>query len=152
MPVWGLFIAASLIWISVEDFRSFEIPDLGWILLLFGGLLYRSVSGDPLWQLALDALAWPLAVWTIVLVHARLRGRQGFGFGDVKLLSGIGVWVGLQGVTTTLLAASLSGILAILALAMLRRQPVAKAAANIIAFGPFLCLSCWAVILQEGRV
>jgi prepilin signal peptidase PulO-like enzyme (type II secretory pathway) len=151
-PVWGLVIAALLIWISVEDFRSYEIPDLGWALLLFAGLLYSSGSGVSFWQLALDALAWPVVVWTIVLVHARLRGRQGFGFGDVKLLSGIGVWVGFQGVTSTLLAAALSGILAILVVAMLRRQPIAEAAANIIAFGPFLCLSCWAVMLQEGRV
>ncbi|MCU0826016.1 MAG: A24 family peptidase [Tabrizicola sp.] len=145
-------MAALLIWISVEDFRSYEIPDPGWVLLLCGGLLYRSGSGDPLWQLALDALVWPLMIWGIVLVHAWLRGRQGFGFGDVKLLSGIGVWVGFHGVTTTLLVASFSGILAILALASLRRQPLAEAAANVIAFGPFLCLSCWAVVLQEGRV
>lgn len=152
LPIWATAIAAVLIWISVTDFVSFEIPEAGWILLLGAGLVFRFHAGDRALQIVADAVLWPLLVWMVVTLHARVRGRLGLGFGDVKLLAGIGAWVGMAGMVPVLLAASLSGILAIVVLAGLRRHSLSMAATNMIAFGPFLCLSCWAVLLQEGRI
>ena len=54
----------------------------------------------------------PLA---IALLYRRLRGVEGLGMGDVKMLAMIGAWLGWQAALLTLLAASVLGSLAGLA-------------------------------------
>jgi leader peptidase (prepilin peptidase)/N-methyltransferase len=145
-----LALGAVFIWISMVDFRTFEIPDMGWILVLALGLSNQAYI-DRLPEAVLTALIWPLAVFVLIALHAKLRGSVGFGFGDIKLLAGIGAWSGLEGTIWVLLAASLAGIAAILSLTLVRGNSLQGSASNMIAFGPFLCFSCWAIVLQEGR-
>ena len=51
--------------------------------------------------LALVALAW---------LYRRLRGREGLGGGDPKLLAGIGAWLGVLQLPFVLLGAGLVGL------------------------------------------
>ena len=60
----------------------------------------------------------------VVLVnagYARLRGMQGMGMGDAKLLAMIGAFLGYRSLLFVLLVASLLGLLAVLLLGSLRR-------------------------------
>lgn len=65
------------------------------------------------------------------------RGGPAFGGGDLRLMAGLGLWTGLTGLPCLLAGAALTG----LAAAALIRAP------GRIAFGPWLALAGWAVVL-----
>ena len=146
-PIPALLLAAGLIWVSVVDFQRYIIPDAAVALLAAGGAFRIWQTGvDPL-DPVLAAFVWPAAFWSVAAAFHRFRGMSGLGFGDVKLAGALGLWVGLEGMVAVVLTASLGGIAVLLlghATGRVRR-PVDAAA---IAFGPYLCLSAWAVWLQ----
>ncbi len=72
-----------------------------------------------------------------------LRGREGLGLGDVKLVAMLGAWLGPQNVLVALVAATVLGMIAAVALiraARLREQPEGSWAATPLPFGTFLCI------------
>ncbi len=50
-----------------------------------------------------------VSLWGIGELFYRLRGREGLGFGDVKMIAMIGAFYGLQGSLVTLIIGSLAG-------------------------------------------
>ena len=50
-----------------------------------------------------------LLMWLVGEIYLRVRGREGLGFGDVKMVAMIGAFLGLQGALLTLIAGSLVG-------------------------------------------
>ena len=50
-----------------------------------------------------------IALWAIGELYYRLRGREGLGFGDVKMIAMVGAFYGLQGALLTLILGSLAG-------------------------------------------
>jgi prepilin signal peptidase PulO-like enzyme (type II secretory pathway) len=140
-----------LTWISVVDFERFEIPDPASLALFLGGVVgLWTVPGAEILDRSVGAVVWPVLIWVVAKGYARLRGRIGLGFGDVKLMAGIGLWVGFGGGVLVLLAASLSGVLLLTCLAAVRRTPLDRIGGSAVAFGPFLCLSTWVVWLAGG--
>lgn len=75
--------------------------------------------------------------WGLNALWQRLRGGPAFGGGDLRLMAGLGLWVGLSGLPFLLAGAALAGLVA----AAITRAP------GRIAFGPWLALACWAVVL-----
>lgn len=142
-PIFALILAVSLIWISVIDIIRFEIPDLGAGLLAFTGVAFVVVSDAIVLDHALGATIWPLLFWIVGTGYMRMRGWQGLGFGDVKLMVGIGVWLGFHQTTLVVFAAALSGILTMLVFGLMKRTSFVDIGSRAVAFGPFLCLSAW---------
>lgn len=142
-------LAAVLIWISVVDIERFEIPDAASALLFLGGVgfvIFWPVTF--VWDHVLGAVIWPLVFWLVGVVYLRWRGVHGLGFGDVKLMAGIALWVGYQGAILVVLAASLAGIAVLLAYMFTQKGKMLEIGKSAVAFGPFLCLSAWVVWLQ----
>lgn len=83
--------------------------------------------------------------WLLAAGYKRLRGFEGLGGGDVKLLAAIGAWTGVMAVPFVLLLSSVTGILAAL-LAMLRSRS-GDGLRMEIRFGPFLGFGAAAVLL-----
>ena len=80
------------------------------------------------------------------MLYAAVRGIEGLGEGDPAVLGLIGLWVGWQGLLTTVLIAALSGLL-IGGFVLLRtRQPLLQ---TRIPFAPFLCLGGVSTILLQ---
>jgi leader peptidase (prepilin peptidase)/N-methyltransferase len=52
------------------------------------------------------------AAWS----YRALRGREGLGFGDAKLMAAAGAWTGLEGVGTVLLYGAVLGLVLVGAL------------------------------------
>lgn len=50
-----------------------------------------------------------IALWGIGEIYYRLRGREGLGFGDVKMIAMVGAFYGLQGALLTLILGSMAG-------------------------------------------
>ena len=77
-------------------------------------------------------------MFLIAISYRALRGRDGLGLGDAKLLGGIGGWLGWQVLPLVLLLASLGGLLWAALLALSGRQIDGQTA---LPFGTFLCLA-----------
>ncbi|WP_457645933.1 prepilin peptidase [Profundibacter sp.] len=149
VPWFGPGLAAVLIWISVVDFERFVIPDIASLLLFTGGAVYVGFWPDvAVWQHLLGAVVWPLVFWLVGVVYLRWRGVHGLGFGDVKLMAGIAMWVGYFGAVQVVLAASLAGIAVLMVYMVMQRGRMAEIGKSAVAFAPFLCLSAWVVWLQ----
>ncbi len=144
-----LWISCLLGWmllaLAAADWNSYRLPDGLTLPLLLVGL------GATAWlwpsDLADHALAAALAYLLfrgVALAYRRLRGRDGLGSGDAKLLAASGAWVGLAALPWVILAAALAGLALAAGLALHRRQLSARMA---LPFGPCLALATWLVWL-----
>lgn len=120
----GAVFGWLLLVLAVLDLGYFWLPDrltgalavLGLCagLIGLGPSLGERLAGGIVGYVTLTAIAW---------TYRRLRGRDGLGAGDAKLLGAIGLWLGWRALPFVLLAASLIGIAAVLALHLSGRSP-----------------------------
>ncbi len=139
---WALL---ALAWI---DFESMILPDVLTLPLVLAGLGFAFVldSESIVDRAAGAAVGWLLFTGLARLYRA-LRGRDGLGDGDAKLLAASGAWVGWAGLGLVLLGAALAG----LALALAQRVVGRRVdAATAIPFGPPLALATWLVWLYPA--
>lgn len=127
MPTLGGAIAlAVLFWqlllLGVLDYRHFWLPDRLTLLLAVCGLMLGGwVSDAPLLHRA-AAMVGAFALLEITRRAFRmLRGKDGMGTGDPKLLAAIAAWVGPMPLPFILLAASALGLAFALLLAAKKR-------------------------------
>ena len=139
----GLLLALANI-----DFRTRLLPDLlNAALLLLGAAMVFLVRREAWLMHAAGAVIGFAVLWAVETGYRRLRGRDGLGRGDAKLLGAIGVWVGAMGLPLVLLMASLSGIAAALIQSWRSKAPIG--AATAIAFGPWIALGGFTVWLLQ---
>jgi leader peptidase (prepilin peptidase)/N-methyltransferase len=142
----GLMFAILLIWISVIDIKRFEIPDLAVLLLLVSGAFDAASANESAFiDRVVGAIIWPLLLWSLAFGFRKLRGFDGLGFGDVKLVSGLGIWLGFTGMIWVVMAASLSGIVLLCGALAFKNANRVEYMQSAVAFGPFLCLCAWGV-------
>lgn len=114
---WLLLLAPAIL-----DARHMWLPDrLTAVLALAGLLLGGIATGASLVERLAGGMAGFLALALLAAAYSRLRGREGLGGGDPKLLGAIGLWTGWIALPAILLIASLCG----LALALARRSDMA---------------------------
>lgn len=135
----------ALAWIDV---RTWLLPDVLTLPLLLAGLA-AAAAWAP-WTLADRAAAaafgW-FGLMAVAAAYRRLRGRDGLGGGDAKLLGAGGAWLGTAMLPWTLLLAALLG-LAWAAAGVLRGRRLD--AATAVPFGPALALAIWLLALLHG--
>ncbi|MFA7439048.1 A24 family peptidase [Castellaniella sp.] len=131
----------TLAWV---DARTGLLPDGLTLPLLWLGLLVNlNDTFARLPDAVLGAVAGYGVLWLLAHGYAGLRGREGVGQGDFKLLAALGAWLGWQAVPTVLLLASLGGLAMAAWLAWRRRLPADPA----LAFGPWLALAgAWVLV------
>jgi leader peptidase (prepilin peptidase) / N-methyltransferase len=136
---WWLFLLAAL------DVEHHWLPDrLTWSLL-FAGLPVAWVGvGPPLADRLIGAAAGFLLLALVGWAYRRLRGREGLGGGDPKLLGAIGAWLGWAMLPYVLLGAGLVGLAAVAAM-RLRGQPVA--ATDRLPLGALMAIAAWSLWL-----
>lgn len=134
---WLAFVYTLMV-ISFIDLDHQIIPD---IISLPGILIFASsplfIPEMSFFQVFLGILTGGGILYAIALIYFKLRGNQGMGGGDIKLLAMIGAATGVQGVLFTIFASSLMGTVAGILSMGLRtewRQGLR------IPFGPFLSL------------
>jgi leader peptidase (prepilin peptidase)/N-methyltransferase len=149
---WELFeaLVITLFWTDLEERL---LPDeltlggavAGLILAVFvrvpGQLSQLFLPGSKIvWQSLFNAgtgamvLAGP--IWVLGLIYARVRGREGVGFGDVKLLVLLGVFLGVENGLLALLIGAVSGSVLGIAYIWLTHK---KASTYELPLGSFLC-------------
>lgn len=127
---WAIF-AALVVVLTITDLRERLLPDkvnfTGLGLGLALSFLTRPVDGTAAWladrmfdfppptpvlsfaDALLGAAAGGGLLWIVAEGYFRLRGREGMGLGDVKMMAMAGAFLGLKRTLLTILAGSLLG-------------------------------------------
>jgi leader peptidase (prepilin peptidase)/N-methyltransferase len=127
---WATF-SAMLVVLTITDLRERILPDVVNFFGVGAGLLFsfftKSADGTAMWlakrwfdfpppqpvlsfaDAILGAAVGSGLLWVVAEGYFRLRGREGMGLGDVKMMAAVGVFLGLKRTLMTVLAGSLLG-------------------------------------------
>ena len=127
--------AITLLTLSLIDLRHFVLPDALTLPLLWTGLLIN-VWGyfAALQDAVIGAVVGYMSLWSIYWLFKLLRGKEGLGYGDFKLLGALGAWFGWQAVPLMILLSSFVGAALGIAILIARRQ----GRDTPMPFGPYL--------------
>jgi leader peptidase (prepilin peptidase)/N-methyltransferase len=149
------FFSLTLVVLSVIDLRTLLLPDrITYPAIPLFFLLGRVCGQTSLTDAALGLAAGYAVIWLIATLYRRLRGSEGLGLGDAKLLSLIGGLLGWHALPWTLFLGSVSGLLLSLPLLIIRRRHEAEGSLlhSEVPFGPFLSLAALIyVVFFVGR-
>lgn len=142
----GCVLGWGLLALSLIDWRCFRLPDVLTLPLLLLGLVSCAMLeperlGEHAGACVVGWLAFTITGWS----YRRLRGRDGLGAGDAKLLGAGGAWVGLTGLPMLVLL----GALMTIGVALLRGRGRLRLDAPV-PFGPGLCAALWSVWLWSS--
>jgi leader peptidase (prepilin peptidase)/N-methyltransferase len=94
-----------------------------------------------------EGVAIGLIFWLLRRLYFVLRKTQGLGLGDVKFLGASGIWIGIAGLPTLLLIATLTALAAAGSLQLAGRNMTRQTS---LPFGPFLAIGLLlTVVLQH---
>ena len=134
-----------LLLLAMLDLEHQWLPDRLTLPLVPLGLMAAWAGfGPSLIERAIGAVAGWAALFLIALAYRHLRGREGMGGGDPKLLAAIGAWVGALQLPFVLLGAGLLGLAAIL-LMRLRGEQVS--ATTRLPLGTLMAVAAWPIWL-----
>jgi len=158
IPLWAstelsgavLWIGCGLGWtllvLALIDLRCFRLPDALTLPLLVAGLIVTALVwpadlpdhllGSVLGYTALAAIGW---------IYRSMRGRDGLGLGDAKLLAAGGAWVSWKALSSIVTIAAALALTVVLVTWTLRGLP--PSATTRMPFGAFLAGAIWLIWL-----
>ena len=130
-----------LAWIDAD---TQLLPDCLTLPLLWLGLAFNRLSG----QVSLEAALWGAiggygVLWLVNAMFKQLRGKNGLGGGDAKLLAALGAWLGVAALPGLIFGAALLAVIAGLGRAVWRRHTLNQP----MPFGPWLAIAGWASLM-----
>lgn len=141
--LWALF-GWLLLPLALLDARHMWLPDrLNALLAVTGLLLAGPMLATQMLDRWIGALAGGVALALVAFAFKRLRGRDGMGGGDPKLMAALGAWLGWQALPLTLLLASFGGLLWALFTQGKGDRPLSL---RSVPFGTFLAIAAWAAV------
>jgi leader peptidase (prepilin peptidase)/N-methyltransferase len=135
----------AMVALAFIDYEHQILPDeitLGGIVVGLAASFFNPVIGSPR-DAFIGAAVGPAFLWSLSRLYKLLRGVEGMGLGDVKMMGVIGAFGGWQVLFPTLLLASLGGLAVALVMAVLGKGSLQTR----IPFGTFLAPASVAVIL-----
>ncbi len=149
--VWASCVLGwALLALAAIDWRDLVLPDELTLPLIPAGIAvaYFIAPGLPAEHL-IGAVAGFAVFVAVRWVYQRLRGREGLGLGDAKLLAAAGAWVGWVGLPSVVLTAATAA----LAVALARRLAGRRVGLDqTVPFGSYLALATWIVWLYGPLV
>jgi leader peptidase (prepilin peptidase) / N-methyltransferase len=131
----ALIFAWALIALTAIDIDTQLLPDDITLPLLWLGLLVNLNNGfTTLSSAVFGAVGGYVSLWAVYWLFKLTTGKEGMGFGDFKLLSAIGAWLGWKMLPVVILLSSLVGAGVGVALIVFARH----GRNTPIPFGPYL--------------
>lgn len=142
----------SLVVLTFIDLEFRIIPDRfsigNWVLALVVAVILHFAREYPLMDAVLGGAAGFGVFFLIGFFYEKVKGIEGLGFGDVKMMGWLGTWLGLAGVPILVLVGSITGLF-VGVIVMIKEKGNLKTA---IPFGPFLALGAITVwVLQRFK-
>ncbi len=149
----GGFLACLMMAIAIVDSRRFIIPNgltaaAAVLALLRAGAIAPDVDPHPLISAVYRAAATTIPFLLLMAGYRRWRGREGLGFGDVKLAAVAGAWLGWLTILAVIELATLSALGVYILSSYIRRRPLTAMA--YLPFGAFLAPLIWIGWLVEA--
>lgn len=143
----ALFFLYVLIALTFIDADTKLLPDDLTYPLIWAGLLIN-INGTfvPLQDAVIGAAAGYLVLWSVYWLFKLATGKEGMGYGDFKLLAGLGAWMGWTLLPAIVLLSSLVGAVAGTGLIIFTK----RARSNPIPFGPYLAAAGLIAMLYGG--
>jgi len=139
---WKGASACVMLWMLLAltfiDFDTQLLPDSMTLPLLWSGIVVN-VFGlfVPLEDAVIGAIAGYLVLWVVYWLFRLIRGKEGMGYGDFKLLAALGAWLGWQMLPLIVLLSSVVGACIGLTLMVFKGRDH-----NVpLAFGPYLAVA-----------
>lgn len=146
----ALVFFSVLLICSVIDLRLMIIPDVLSLGMIVFSPVWVFFHPELDWQSSLyGVLAGGGVLYAVAWLYWILRKQAGMGMGDVKLLAGMGGWLGYQSIFPTIFYASITGSLAGLIILLISKKSDLKFE---IPFGPFLAFGGMLYLLYGSSV
>lgn len=123
VPVW--IVATLLVWAAWIDGRELRVPNWLTFPMVLTGLAYNLVAGGLFGygdHIGLTGALFGMVVGLLCLMPLYAVG--GMGAGDVKLMAGLGAWLGWQVTAYSFVATVVVGALMAVAMVVHRRAAV----------------------------
>jgi leader peptidase (prepilin peptidase)/N-methyltransferase len=138
-----LLLACALVVLFAIDLEHQILPNVITVPGIVLGVAFSLVA-PPGWRASvLGALLGGGILYAIAEGYYRVRGEDGLGMGDVKMLAMIGAFLGWQGMLLTLVLASFAGAAVGVGMIALRRGSMKYA----LPFGTFLAVGALVAML-----
>ena len=131
-----IVFAFILLVISFIDADTQEIPDGLVIIGAVAGVVWVACGGIVWWNALLGVVAGAAPLLIIDRICLAVLKKDGFGYGDVKLMAMVGLFLGWKLILMAFLFAFISG--AAFAVYLMATGKAKRGA--YMAFGPFLCI------------
>ncbi|QIV94465.1 prepilin peptidase [Allofrancisella frigidaquae] len=120
----------------IIDLKHYILPDELTLPLIWIGLIINSYEvftslNSAVW----GAILGYLSLWSIYWIYKSFTAKEGFGYGDFKLLAAIGAWFGYQMLIYAIFASCIIGLIIAGLINLFGRRT------NVIAFGPSIILA-----------
>lgn len=153
----------ALIVISFIDIDYMIIPDIislpGCVLGIVAAAAQAAVrvEGQPLFgypvvadplESLLGFLAGAGVLYAVAAGYLKLRGRDGMGFGDIKLLALVGIWFGPECTVYTLMVSSILAVIFTLPFVILKSRGYNQ----YLPFGPYIAAAAFFWVIDIGAV
>ena len=127
------FFSLFLVIGATIDKLYYILPDEGAIALTIIGILYSMVE-----QYAVLDTCVHVAIVACISVTLRMLSKGGFGWGDIKWMSAISIWLTNIQIIVMIYVSCLASALYLASLYSMRYT-----CRRYIPFGPFLCIGAW---------
>jgi leader peptidase (prepilin peptidase)/N-methyltransferase len=149
----GLTLVGCLVALTFIDADAMLLPDAITLPLLWLGLLWSAWGAGsggfvPLSDAVWGAVVGYLSLWSVFWAYKLATGKEGFGYGDFKLLAALGAWFGWQAVLPIVLLSAIVGAVIGLSLIVAGR----KTMASKLPFGVYLAPAGILMLFAGQRV
>lgn len=145
----GAGLSTWLAYASYIDMQRFLLLDVLTLPLVLAGLALAYFGyGPSVLDACLGALIGFGAFWLVSTLYLNVRGREGLGLGDAKLMAAAGAWCGAMALPFVVLLGSVSALVWV---GILAARGARVTGALKVPFGPFLSLGfCIAWLLRSA--
>ena len=137
-------LSLILIMIFFIDLENFIIPDSLNFIIMGLALLKNFLPNfdtsliHEINQSIIGGMVGYLSIWLIIFLYKTFKKIDGMGFGDAKLMAGIGLLFGWQSIPFILFVSSILGLIFVVP-SLIKKQ---KTMRTEIPFGPFIIAAC----------
>lgn len=146
----GAIFGWLLLTLAALDAQYHWLPDRLTLILAVIGLAASAVVDNPdFLNRLIGGFTGFFALFLIGWGYRLLRGREGLGGGDPKLLGAIGCWLGWSALPLVILGAALTGLLSA---AMMRVRGQAVTTDSALPFGSFMAITAFPLWIIQTMI